>query len=257
MHQKMQAHFSEVAEEYNRLRVTDEGPIEFVRGMVRAGGIEVLDVGCGAGRYALKLFQKMGKGMFMHCVDANWEMLVKLRKTLMSHGFEDFRVEKELAENIHLLRRKFDYIFTFNAIHHFRAPRFLRSAAKAMKRGGRLFIYTRTRSQNARTIWGMHFPMFNSKETRLRELRQLEAMCRRIPDMRLEAVKVFRHARTATLGELERQARGRHYSTFSMYSKAEFERAMRSFKKRLGRDLGEHGRVSWFDENTMLVLKKV
>jgi ubiquinone/menaquinone biosynthesis C-methylase UbiE len=43
-------------------------------------------------------------------------------------------------------------------VHHFDLGRFLAAAARVLKPGGQLFIYTRTPQQNARTIWGQYFP---------------------------------------------------------------------------------------------------
>jgi hypothetical protein len=69
------------------------------------------------------------------------------------------------------------------------APRRSRPSA----RGGRLFVYTRTPEQNARTIWGRWFPGFTEREQRLYS----EAT---LTDERLRA-----------------QVEGRHHSTFSLY----------------------------------------
>ncbi|MCH8191935.1 MAG: methyltransferase domain-containing protein, partial [Chloroflexi bacterium] len=51
-----------------------------------------------------------------------------------------------------------DCVLTFNAIHDFPLPGFLQESHRVLKDGGYLFIYTRSRSQNQRTVWGRHFP---------------------------------------------------------------------------------------------------
>ena len=43
--------------------------------------------------------------------------------------------------------------------------KFIHKAVEVIKKDGLIFIYTRTRSQNACNIWGQYFPFFCEKET--------------------------------------------------------------------------------------------
>jgi len=63
---------------------------------------------------------------------------------------------------------------SFNAIHHYDLEKFFSEVYGSLKDDGHLFIYTRLRNQNYRSIWGEHFPLFADMENRLYELNELE-----------------------------------------------------------------------------------
>jgi ubiquinone/menaquinone biosynthesis C-methylase UbiE len=70
-------HFSEIAPVYRDLRTTDLQPVRYVvkhlRGVSR---ISAADVGCGAGRYDLILFQHLRRKIdHFYCVDTTQGML--------------------------------------------------------------------------------------------------------------------------------------------------------------------------------------
>ncbi|MCL0087592.1 hypothetical protein M1O24_02465 [Dehalococcoidia bacterium] len=88
--------------------------------------------------------------------------------------------------------------------------------SRVLRDGGRIFIYTRLRSQNARNIWGRHFPLFLEKESRLHELWEMEEMTKLIDSLVVESIKKFKYWRNSTLSRLINQARNSHYSTFSL-----------------------------------------
>jgi hypothetical protein len=47
-------------------------------------------------------------------------------------------------------------------------------------------------------------------------------------------------------------ARGRHYSTFSLYTEEEFQESLERFGKSIGRRCDESGMVEWEDKNVLL-----
>jgi SAM-dependent methyltransferase len=147
-------------------------------------------------------------------------------------------------------------VFAFNAIHHFDVTAFLNEAARIMKTGGRLFVYTRLKSQNASNIWGMYFPSFLDKENRLYELEELESAIGLIEAIDLESVEEFSFKRKTSLAELTMRARLKHYSTFSLYGKDEFSRALRAFEDRISTQFTDLNNITWRDDYTMLVIKK-
>ena len=150
-----------------------------------------------------------------------------------------------------------DCIFSFNAIHHFDFVMFLKKAAKIIRDRGRIFIYTRLRSQNAKNIWGKHFPFFLVKENRLYEPEELEEMIKPIESLSIKCLKRFKYRRNTSLSQLVRVARNGHYSTFSLYQKNEFEAALKGFQENITRHFSNPEKIEWFDENTLLVVKKV
>ena len=253
----MNTHFSRVAISYNDLRTTDLEPIAFIKDRLNGNhSIEAADIGCGAGRYCLKLLQHLDI-LHLTCIDVNESMLEQTSNCLRTAGITNFKTIKSRAEDITLADNSIDYIFSFNAIHHFDFVIFLKKAAKIMRDRGKIFIYTRLRSQNAKNIWGRHFPLFLEKESRLYELEELEGMIKPIESLSIECVKQFKYRRSASLSQLTHLARNSHYSTFSLYRKHEFEAALKGFQENITRHFSTPEEIEWFDENTLLVIRKM
>ena len=119
-----------------------------------------------------------------------------------------------------------------------------------------MFIYTRTQSQNAGSIWGRYFPGFAEKEDRLPDVGEIAAWTDASDLLSAPKVQLFRYQRRATLAELVRQVRGRHYSTFSMYAPAELEGALVRFEQTIRETFPDPDRVEWEDENVMVVYRR-
>ncbi len=119
-----------------------------------------------------------------------------------------------------------------------------------------MFIYTRLRSQNKRNIWGRYFPKFNEKEKRLYELNELEEMLKKIPVLGLESIEYFKYKRITELEWLVTQAKSHHYSTFYLYDEEEFEKALKEFRENIARHFKNLDRITWDDENIILVIRK-
>lgn len=250
-------HFSKVAHRYRDLRTTDLEPILFIKKKLQKyPKIVGADVGCGAGRYDLKLFQYLGKKLFLYCIDANKEMLKHLTIFLVKHKIRNFKTINSFERKIPLKDNSLDCIFTFNAIHHFKTSQFLKESSRILKDGGYLFIYSRLRSQNRRNIWGTYFPLFNEKETRLYELNELKSLSSKILGLKIESVEYFKYARFSSLDWLINQAQNRHYSTFYLYGKKEFGQSLERFKQNIRLKFKDLDKISWFDENILLVVRK-
>ena len=250
-------HFSKIAHKYRDLRTTDVEPILFIKNKLQKySKIAGADVGCGAGRYDLNLFQYLGKKSFLYCIDSNEEMLKHLKKFLIKHKIRNFKTVQSYAEKIPLKDNSLDCLFTFNAIHHFKILGFLKESSRLLKDSGYLFIYTRLRSQNRRNIWGKYFPLFNEKEARLYELNELKSLLRKNPSLKIESAEYFKYARLSSLDWLINQAQSYHYSTFYLYSKKEFEQSLERFKRNIRRKFKDLEKINWFDENVLLIVRK-
>ena len=250
----MYEHFSGVAVLYNDLRTTDLEPIMFIKDMLNGNGnITAADIGCGAGRYSLQFLQHLDLH-HLACIDINESMLEQVSSILGAAGLTNFSTIESTAEHTSLRDNSIDYIFTFNAIHHFDFAAFMQEAARIARDGGSIIIYTRLRCQNAENIWGRHFPLFLAKENRLYEMDGLEQMITLIPALKIQCVKQFRYLRTASLGQLVNLARNSHYSTFSLYQKEEFASALKGFQRNITRHFSDPEHVEWFDDYTMLVV---
>lgn len=217
--------------------------------------IEAVDIGAGSGRYCLKLFEHLDN-LYLTCIDINAAMLEETSNYLSKAGITDFKTIQSPAEDIPLDDNSIDYIFVFNAIHHFNLNEFMDEVARVLRDRGSIFIYTRLQSQNGRNIWGRYFPLFLEKEERLYELDELEKMIALTDSLDIECTKEFKYERNASLGRLVNLARSRHYSTFSLYQQDEFETALKGFKENIKRNFSNLEKIEWDDEYTMLVVKK-
>jgi len=254
----MREHFRRVAPIYESLRTTDLKPVaRIAQYLLTLPFVTLADIGCGAGRYTYQLLRfLMNHVRHIDCVDSSAAMLQQLGQFLTVQGIKGFSMLKASAMALPIPALSLDGVLTFNAIHHFKLPRFLGEASRVLQDGGYLFIYTRTRSQNAHNIWGRFFPFFAEKETRLYELPELEAALRGVPQLQLQAVHSYRYPRHGTIERLIAQARGRHYSTFSLYGAREFECALQQFQLNLARHFPDLQDIHWQDENLMLIARK-
>ena len=168
----------------------------------------------------------------------------------------NFKIRQSLDRQLPFGDASLDCLFTFNAVHHFTLPRFLKETERVLKDEGRLFIYTRLRSQNRRSIWGRHFPLFHQMETRLYEFEELKDHLRTVPNLELEETEYFRYERESGLSRLIERARNHHYSTFSLYSRSEFERCCEEFEKNLRSCSSDLKNIRWSDQNILLVARK-
>ena len=248
----MQKHFRRIAGAYRQLRTLDEAPVLYIRDTFAGrGSIRAVDIGCGAGRYDILFLRHLPKP-HLTCVDANERMLEELSRYLRMNNITNFDTLHASVDDLDLEADRFDALFTFNAVHHFHLQSFLSKAARAIRNDGWIFIYTRTPRQNAQTIWGQYFPSFLEKETRLYELAQMESCIHDTLRLRLNAVKTFSYRRRSELDRLLLQARGKHYSTFSLYTDDEFEDAIEAFAQNIRHRYYKSGEVQWFVKNVLL-----
>lgn len=255
LNQNMRSHFSRVASHYRQVRTTDVEPIIFIGETLKVRPeIKAADVGCGAGRYDVLLFRHLNN-LHLTCIDINETMLRQLSDYLMHCGITHFKTIKADANDIPLEDNSMDCVLSFNAIHHFDFVKFIEKAAKVIKEEGRIFIYTRLRTQNARSIWGQHFPLFLETETRLYELDEIEKWVQAAGSLSLETAKTFRYKRNATLQDLVEKVKAKHYSTFSLYGKGKLEDALKGFQENIRNQFQDMNQIKCFDENIMLVLK--
>jgi ubiquinone/menaquinone biosynthesis C-methylase UbiE len=253
----MQKHFSDVARKYRNLRTTDSEPVTLiVNKLYNLESIEAVDVGCGTGRYDILLYRYLGDRLKLTCLDANADMLKNLSTYLTRQDIRNFSTKCSTAETMPFPNNTLDCIFTFNAIHHFDLPRFLSESARVIRSGGYLFVYTRLREQNSKNIWGLYFPQFNEKETRLYSLDEVKQSIKATDDFVFESIVFFAYSRMAALEKLMERARSHHYSTFLMYSPEELEESLKGFASNIMNEFQDPQRVQWFDENVLFIIRK-
>lgn len=243
-------HFTEVSSVYRDVRTTDREPVERIAkelgSLPRPRGA---DIGCGAGRYDLLMFEII-PGLHLTCIDANPAMLEQVHGLLSASGIDAFETRQATVDNLELEAGAYDFVCSFNAVHHFDFPDFLRRSRDGLAAGGQLFVYTRLPGQNARSIWGRYFPGFTEKETRLFEIGDIHRGIEDTAGLRFVSATCLRYRRRSSLERLVEQARSRHYSTFSLYDPDAFEEALDVFRQKVqGRFAGA---VEWHDENVLV-----
>ncbi|MDO9574982.1 MAG: class I SAM-dependent methyltransferase [bacterium] len=250
-------HFSRVSDTYRDIRTTDRRPIFLIRKDLEGlSTIKAADVGCGAGRYDRKLFSSLGKRLFIFCIDENKKMLLQLRRYLTMCNLRQFYTIRAIGGSIPLSTNSLDCVFTFNAVHHFTLPMFLKESARVLKSNGYFFIYTRLRNQNRNNIWGRYFPGFYEKEKRLYYLEELKSAITEVSSLELQAIRYFKFRRLSNLTLLKEQAKKHHYSTFCFYEKKELDEALQKFEENIKKKFPDPQRITWIDENTMFTIRK-
>ena len=253
----MNDHFTKLSNDYNDIRNTDLAPVSFIANKLKnRTTISGADIGCGAGRYDLLLLRQLPT-LDLTCCDSNEQMLNKTSSYLRSNDIRNFHILKVDANNLSIPNKMFDFISSFNAVHHFEPITFLRQSASALKSKGYLFVYTRLRSQNERTIWGRFFPQFHEKEDRLYDLGDVEIWAKSLNFLRLVGMEFFQFNRRASLGQLLGKAERKHYSTFSLYTREDFRQAMNGFQARIKNHFSDANNIRWSDENIMLVFQRI
>jgi len=240
-------HFERVAPVYESLRTTDEAPVRRIGQLLPDRPVTGLDIGCGTGRYSRLLRSLLPEGSRLAVSDVSAAMLAQL--TAGHHGHAPGVVPVlAAAEELPLRTASLDLVTAFNCVHHFDLGRFLTAVARVLQPGGQLFIYTRTPQQNARTIWGRHFPGFTEHEQRLHSQAALREAVQATSGLDVVATQTFRLPRSSTADRLKAQAEGRHYSTFSLYTPEELRASIATFLARL-----PSPEVAWVDEHLLVV----
>lgn len=251
--------YSSIAHIFRSLRVTDSEPILYIKDKLEdLEKVVAADAGAGAGRYAKLLFDYLGHDrLFLNCFDTNEYMLKSLQDYLEDNGISNFVARVAAAEEMPIKNKELDCVFSFNSIHHFNFYKFFEETIRVLKNEGKIFIYSRTRTQNEQSIWGSYFPLFKKKESRLYEPDEFAFRLERIPDLKLIETKVFSFKRDSTVKELVDRASSRHYSAFFLYEQEEFNLALKTFESNLMKNYSDLDHVKWVDGKIMFIVSKV
>jgi ubiquinone/menaquinone biosynthesis C-methylase UbiE len=251
-------HFDRTASKYAECRDTDPDVIEpIIQHLPRhRRSLDVLDVGCGTGRYTNIITQRFKRRLGLVCCDYSSAMLVECRKR-MGRQFASKRVHycRLSADDLPFPDESADGVVSFNAVHHFKLHHFVGEASRVLRPRGLLAIYTRTLDQNQRTVWGQHFPGFTEQETRLYSCERLKQSVDDAAGLKMEGIHEFKHKRVESVESLLNRARALHYSTFALYARNEFVRALDTFAQRLSR-LCQGGLIEHAAENILILARR-
>lgn len=253
-----QKYYSEIAHIYRDLRKTDSEPILYIKSMLgKLPSITAADVGAGAGRYAKLLFDYLGnEKLYLHCIDTNEFMLASLEEHLRQNKIYNFKTSIAKAEELPFKKEELDAIFCFNSIEYFKIDQFFRECIRVLKNQGLVFVYTKTRQHNTINVWGKYFPLFRKKESRLYEVDEFYYEVGKFRELELVETREFTFERENTLDELLDRAATKHYSTFTLYEKGEFEYALKKFKDNIKKNFEDTDHIKWTDKKIMYVLRK-
>lgn len=229
------AHFDRLASKYDRYRILDREPIEFLVSHLKGKRAAICDLGTGTGRYLIALVQHLAQAGrdIRRAVgaDPSHESLEIARR---SAAQAKLPIAWLLATSdaTGLTANSMSLITAFNSIHYFSVAETLGEIERIGSPGARLAIYTRLREQECLHPWGRWFPGYLDYSLAPSRKHAME-LSRYHPGFRLELTKDFTFTRRVTLSWLCEQAENRHYSTLARYPQDRFEAAYATFVEKL------------------------
>ena len=230
-------HFNEVANCYEQLRenVYLIDIIDIMKKYITKNDI-LMDIACGTGRISTNVCRSLDLRLIL--VDKNIRMLnVAMKKINMQYkknklinmDIYDFLENNGKKDNVKI--NDINIFTCFNAIHWIGLGLFKKLEEK-MSPGSLFVILTRTKQQNKESFFGLNFPKFADKETRLFSLNQLLDEFKKC-NLSVVDTKFLKYQISQKKSKLLEQAKKKSYSTFQLYSNEEYKQAMRIFKDNL------------------------
>ncbi len=233
--------------------------MQYLAGLMagRDNDTDLLDTGCGTGRYTEALLDCLSNPVNLYCLDISQGMLKYCREKLRKHRNAKSCVFLQgKARSIPIADELLNFIVTFNAIHHFDIPRFFCEAARTLRSGGLLGIYTRSRAQNENTIWGQYFPGFAKRENRLLDIDEFEDIVLEQDDLSLKEIRAYDFKRVISIDRLMQLVSRHHYSTFEFYTSEELRKTTAIFEERLKKIFGDPENIPHQSGYTLLLVEK-
>jgi SAM-dependent methyltransferase len=241
----MPEHFKKIADSYDDLREFNQGLIEIMEEKLD-GESRILDLASGTGRYCNELSKYHDFSLFS--LDLSPDMLMAGKK-------KGLKIRSDVCK-LPFRGGAFGGVIIFNAIHHFHLRTCITEVKKVLEKDGRIFIYTRLKNQNERSVWGKHFPEFNEKEDRLYDIEDFEKTVDTIDGIIIEGITLIKDERRADVQELLDKVQSKHFSTFSLYKTKELEKAVEIFKDNLQLNYQTYPEIAYRQENILIVLRK-
>jgi hypothetical protein len=89
----------------------------------------------------------------------------------------------------------------------------------------------------------------------LYELDEIENWIQSNGNLKLETIKQFKYKRTSTLERLVEKAKGKHYSTFSLYENNALNESLKIFQENIKILFPDVRQIEWYDENILFTLR--
>ncbi len=262
---RMGRHFGDVSSTYRSLRDLDLAAVRLVSGVLagaarQARPFRLLDVGTGTGRYLDGISKHLSSNretdVYPIGLDRSPAMVGQARQ-LNGCAYPGASHLVGAVETLPFRTASCDAITSFNAVHHFDLPTFVREASRVLTPSGLLVLYTRTAEQNGNTIWGRYFPDFATQEDRLHTVSELRGALQADDTQAFASVQVrtIPWEVTTSLERLREQVAAYHYSTFRFYSPDRLQTAVDTFQRRVRDVYPDCSRIT-FDNDHLLVVAR-
>jgi len=120
-------------------RMAWQGPAAVIRALGLRRGQVVADIGAGPGYFTLRMARAVGPGGHVYAVDAEPQVLEVLRQRVRAAGARNVTPVLGEGDDPLLPSGTCDLVLIVDTYHHFADGRaYLRRAARALRRGGRL-----------------------------------------------------------------------------------------------------------------------
>jgi ubiquinone/menaquinone biosynthesis C-methylase UbiE len=216
----LQQHFSRLANQYDKLRYTQELLTPVIETLATVGDLRekrTLDIGCGTGRTLTALTTYYGVQGWG--VDVSAEMLAMARAQVP----EQITLQQAPAYNLPFSDAFFERVYMTMVVHLLDRPRAFAEIGRVLQPRGRLTIMTPPPAAFERSWLAPLFPSyvkveqdrFPSGETLAAEL--IEA------GFNNPTITPFNETRTFSKQEALEKIHGRHISTFALFSEEEFQ----------------------------------
>ena len=256
-------HFTEISSQYESLRELDLHAVHVISEALASNQrhpvAQLLDVGTGEGRYldavSHSLSALLATQVLPIGVDLEPAMLTQAR-IRNSHVGLRAQYLASTGEMLPFLTASCDAVTCFNAVHHFDLDRFISEASRVLVPSGQLVLYTRTPEQNQRTIWGLYFPEFATRETKLYRSSDLQAALQATETFDSVRVQMIPWKITASLSRLVEQVIHFHYSTFRLYSDDLLRVAIDAFQHRVRQAFPDVTRITSDNDHMVVIARR-
>jgi ubiquinone/menaquinone biosynthesis C-methylase UbiE len=228
-------HFDYLAGKYDRYRMLDKVPVDYLVRAIDRTDQSICDLGCGTGRYLIALIKAFqASGVIVKTargVDTSDGMLEAAK---LEGDIDHLAINWVLAssDRTGLSPQSISLVTAFNSIHHLPIPETLAEVERILLPNGFFAIYTRLLEQESEHIWGQWFSRY-SEYSRVPTREVMSNLSRHNECFCLVSAQDFTFERNVSFAWICEQTENKYYSTLGRYPQQEFETAYSAFVKNI------------------------